>query len=347
MHASISKFKRRPSLRTLAAAVFALPVLALIAPGAADAAWKPTRNVELLVPAGVGGGNDRAARMVHRILKKYKFLPTSVSVVNKPGAGGTIAYAYLNQFKGDAHHIALYPTSLLTRPISGRSDITFRQLTPLGHMFNEYSVVMVRNDSPIKSGVDLLQRLKKDIHSTSFAIGTSRVNTNGMALAAVLNAVGLDYRNLRVLTHKSGGKSYAAVLGGHVDVYGTSVGSAQKRLKKGKMRGIAISSPTQLGGDVTGIKTWKEQGADIEFFGLRGLLGPGGLSADQIAYWDSVIAKVVKTKEFKAYAKKSGAVINYKNSKDTRIFMEKLETEWTALMKKFGLVKKKKKKKKM
>ena len=263
--------------------------------------------------------------------------------MNKPGAGGAIAYAYLNQFKKNGHHVALYPTSLLTRPISGRSDITFRDLTPLGHLFNEYSVVMVRNDSPIKTGKHLINILKKDIHAKSFAIGTSRVNTNGIALATVLNAVGMDYRNLRVLTHKSGGKSYAAVLGGHVDVYGTSVGSAQKRLKKGKMRGLAISSPKQLGGDVTGIPTWREQGVDIEFFGLRGLIGPGGLSKDQIAYWDGIIGKVVKTKEFKKYAKKSGAVINYNNAANTYALLTSLEKEWSTLMKKLGLVKKKKK----
>jgi putative tricarboxylic transport membrane protein len=327
----------------LSAAMIAAPLL--LSPAGADAEWKPTRNVEVLVPAGVGGGNDRAARMVHKILKDHKLLPVSVSIVNKPGAGGAIAYAYLNQFKGNGHHIALYPTSLLTRAISGRSDITFRQLTPLGHLFNEYSVLMVRNDSPLKSGKHLIETLKKDIHSTSFAIGTSRVNTNGIAIATVLNAVGMDYRDLRVLTHKSGGKSYAAVLGGHVDVYGTSVGSAQKRLKKGKMRGLAISSPKQLGGDVADIPTWKEQGVDIEFFGLRGLIGPGGLSKDQIAYWDEIIGKVVETKEFKAYAKKSGAVINYNNAANTYALLTSLEKEWSILMKKLGLVKKKKMKK--
>ncbi|MBT7768954.1 MAG: hypothetical protein HN705_03135, partial [Rhodospirillales bacterium] len=163
MMANIDRFS--PPLNLLAAATLALPVL--FSPVKADAEWKPTRNVEILVPAGVGGGNDRAARMVHKILKDHKFLPVSVSIVNKPGAGGAIAYAYLNQFKKNGHHVALYPTSLLTRPISGRSDITFRDLTPLGHLFNEYSVVMVRNDSPIKTGKHLINILKKDIHAKS------------------------------------------------------------------------------------------------------------------------------------------------------------------------------------
>jgi putative tricarboxylic transport membrane protein len=323
--------------------VGALFLTVLLAPTGADAGWKPTRSVELLIPAGVGGGNDRAGRMIHKIIKDHKFLPVSMSVVNKRGAGGAIAYAYLNQFKGDGHHISIFPTALLTRPISGRSDVTFRQLTPLAHLLKEYSVLSVKGDSPIKDGKDLIRRLKEDIHSLSFAIGSSRLNTQGMALASVMDYVGLDYKDLKLVTAKSGGKSYASVLGGHVDVWGASVSNATKRLRKGEMRGIAISSPTQLGGDMAGIQTWKEQGIDIEFFGLRGMLGPGGLSKDQIAYWDGVISKVVATKDFKAYAQKAGAVIDYTNSKETYDLLSSLEIEYTKRMKKFGLIKKKKK----
>jgi len=313
-------------------------------PSGADA-WKPTRSVELVIPAGVGGGNDRAGRMVHKVIKKHNLVKQSMSVVNKRGAGGAIAYAYLNKFKGNAHHISLFPTALLTRPIQGRSDIGFRDLTPLGHLFNEYSVVMVRKDSPVKNAKDLIRRLKKDITSLSFAIGSSRVNTNGMALATIMDAVGLDYKNMRILTHKSGGKSYAAVLGGRRDVYATSVGSAMKRLKKGKMRGIAVSAPHRLTGDVADLTTWKEQGVDAVFFGLRGLLGPGGLSKGQIKYWEGVFKKVTDSKIFKKYAQKSGAVINFTNAAQTVEFLEGREKVWRPMLKKFGLIKKKKKKK--
>lgn len=321
--------------------VCALIFCASFYPSNAVADWKPTRSIELIIPAGVGGGNDRAGRMIHKIIRDHDLLPVSSSVVNKPGAGGAIAYSYLSQHNGDGHHICIYPTALLTNPISGRSDVTFRQLTPLAHLLKEFSVLAVKVDSPIKSGSDIIDRLKKDIHSVSFAIGSSRLNTQGMTLAAVMDYVGLDYKDLKLVTHKSGGQSYASVLGGHVDVWGGSVGNVAKRVGKGEMRGIAISSATQMGGDMSGIPTWKEQGVDIEFFGLRGIIGPGGLSQDQIAFWDGVISKIVETKEFKEYAQKAGAVISYTNSKETYELLTSLEKQYTKLMNKFGMVKKK------
>jgi putative tricarboxylic transport membrane protein len=330
--------------KVFAASLLVLPIL--MPPVQADADWKPTRNVELVIPAGVGGSNDHAGRMIQRVIKKHNLLPVSLSVVNKQGSGGAIAYAYLNQFKGDAHHISVFSTPLVTRPIQGRSNISFRELTPLAHLLNEYSIVMVRSDSPIKDGRDLVNRLKADITSVSFAIGTSRVNTNGMTFATIMDTLGMDFRKMRILTHKSGGTSYAAVLGGHVDVYSTSVGGALKRLKKGQMRAIAISAPERLTGDVAHVPTWKEQGVDAVFFGLRGVIGPKNLSADQIKYWDGIIGKIVQTDIFKEYAEQSGAVVNYTNAAETSVFLAGREKAWSKMMTKFGLVKKKKNKEK-
>ena len=55
------QLEMRNSLRC-AIGVGALLLAAL--PGAAQAAWKPTRNIEFIVPAGTGGGADQMARII-------------------------------------------------------------------------------------------------------------------------------------------------------------------------------------------------------------------------------------------------------------------------------------------
>ena len=54
--------------------------------------WTPQKNVELLVPNPPGGSNDKTARTVERILKANNLVPSTLTVVNKPGGGGSIAY---------------------------------------------------------------------------------------------------------------------------------------------------------------------------------------------------------------------------------------------------------------
>src|SRR5262245_8380078 len=80
-------------------------------------AWKPSKPVEIIVGVGAGGGIDRTARLVQKIFQDRRLLEVPSSVVNKPGGGGTIAQAYLNQHAGDAHYFEITATSLLTNNI--------------------------------------------------------------------------------------------------------------------------------------------------------------------------------------------------------------------------------------
>ena len=68
------QLEMRNSLRC-AIGVGALLLAAL--PGAAQAAWKPTRNIEFIVPAGTGGGADQMARMIQGVIEKNKLLDKS------------------------------------------------------------------------------------------------------------------------------------------------------------------------------------------------------------------------------------------------------------------------------
>ena len=54
----------------------------------AHAAWEPTRTVEIIVPAGPGGGADQMARTVQGIISKHGLMKQSMVVINKAGGAG-------------------------------------------------------------------------------------------------------------------------------------------------------------------------------------------------------------------------------------------------------------------
>jgi len=101
-------------------AVIAVFALAMAAPAvvAQPGPWKPARNVEIIVGVGPGGGIDRMARLIQKILQDQRLIEVTATVVNKPGGGGTIAQSYLNQRAGDAHLWEITATSLLTNHIT-------------------------------------------------------------------------------------------------------------------------------------------------------------------------------------------------------------------------------------
>ncbi len=57
---------------------------------AATPAWKPTQNIEIIVPAAAGGANDLTGRLVQRTLQDARLVEYSIAVVNKPGGGHTM-----------------------------------------------------------------------------------------------------------------------------------------------------------------------------------------------------------------------------------------------------------------
>src|SRR5688500_9059984 len=88
---------------------------------AGDLPWKPARHIELVAPSAAGGGSDTIARLVQRVLQENKIVEVPVNVVNKAGAGGTLAWSGLNQHPGDGHYISISTVNLLTNFIAGRS----------------------------------------------------------------------------------------------------------------------------------------------------------------------------------------------------------------------------------
>jgi putative tricarboxylic transport membrane protein len=265
----------------------------------AAAQWKPERAVEIVAPSGPGGTTDRTARVVARILTTHKLVDVPVNVVNKPGGSGTLGLAYINQHPGDGHYIVIATTGSISNYIMGLIPYNYSDFTSLAMLFDEYLAVSVKADSPLKSGTDLVSRLKASPDAISFGISTSIGGANHTTLMVCLRAAGIDIKRLKTAVFPGGAASTLALLGGHVDAINTAPGNMSEHLKAGKLRTLAISSPKRIGGAFATVPTWREQGVPADSSSWRGLMGPKGLSAAQIAYWDRVFAALVKTEDWK------------------------------------------------
>jgi putative tricarboxylic transport membrane protein len=135
--------------------------------------WKPTRNVEVVVPFAAGAGVDVAARTMHAIWTARRLVGTSSVIVNKAGGGGNVGFLYVTQHPGDPHYLILGSSTLLTNQIAGISTLSHTDFTPVAVMLSEYLAFSVRADSPMKSGADFLQQLRKDPQSLSISIGSA------------------------------------------------------------------------------------------------------------------------------------------------------------------------------
>jgi putative tricarboxylic transport membrane protein len=323
------------ALRFFLAVLFALTP----APGMAQtAAWAPNKPVEMLVGVSPGGGIDRTARILQKIMQDKRLVATPVNVVNKPGGGSTIVQAYLNLHPGDAHYYEITATSLLTNHITGKTASSHRDFTPVVMLSDEYLGFAVAADSPIRDGKQLLEAFKTRADSLPIGIATSAGNTNHIGAAIVAKAAGAtDLKKLKVVVFGSGGEAMTALLGAHVALVVTPSANLIPHLQSGRMRVLAVSAPTRLGGALAAVPTWKEQGVDAVVANWRPVIGAKGWSPAQIAYWENVFGKLVNTDEWRQELERSGAVGHFMGSRELTAYFDSQYAQFRGVLTDLGL----------
>jgi len=267
--------------------------------------WSPSKNVEIIVGSAPGGSNDKTARAVERALVENKLVNTSISVINKPGGGGSIAFTFVSQRAGDPHTLLVGTTALLTNHITGRSKLSHKDFTPIASLFQDYVVFVVNAKSSIKNGKDLVERLKKDPQSIAIGFATALGSHNHIAAGLLMKSIGGNVRDLKAVAYKGSSVAITNLLGGHIDLVTTAAGNAAGHVAAGRLRVVGAAAPRRFGGALADVPTWKEQGVNLVYGGFRSIVGPKGLSADQVAFWEEALRKASKTPKWQADLKKN------------------------------------------
>jgi putative tricarboxylic transport membrane protein len=301
--------------------------------------WKPSRPVEIVIPSSAGSPQDRMGRIMQKLLQDDRTIDVPLAAVNKSGGGGAVAYSYVAQHNGDGRFLLIHALSLFTNHITGASAIAHTDFTPLAVMGVEYVGVTVRPDSPIKSGKDLIDQLRKDPASLSIAIGTGLGNATHISFAQAMKAGGIDIKKLKTVVFNSPSEGVTALLGGHIDVVASAPSNVFQYVQAGKLRMLAIGAPQRLGGELAGVPAWKEMGINATFELWRGIAGPKGLSTAQIQFWDDAFARLVKTEEWRRDLEQSRVDNIYKNSTETARKWKSQYEEARAVLVELGLAK--------
>jgi putative tricarboxylic transport membrane protein len=195
----------------------------------------------------------------------------------------------------------------------------------------------VKADGALRSGRDVVDKLKADPGSVSFAVAASLGGSNHIATMVALKSAGVDVKKLKFVVFNSGVQSLTSVMGGHVDVAVVPVSGAVPHVASGRLRVLAVSSARRLGGSFAAVPTWKEQGADSVFSSARGVIGPKGLSAAQVSYWENVLARVVESDDWKKDLENNYWEGQFLTSADTRKLLKVQYDEYKSVLIDVGL----------
>ena len=121
-------------------------------------AWEPTHPIEIIVPAGTGGGADQMARVMQGIITKHNLSKQSVVVINQSGGAGGEGFLAAKNAKGDAHKLIITLSNLFTTPLATGIPFNWKDLTPVAMMALDEFVLWVNADKPYKTVEGLRRR---------------------------------------------------------------------------------------------------------------------------------------------------------------------------------------------
>jgi len=269
---------------------------ALAGSGAAGPAF-PDRAVEIIAPAGAGGGWDTLSRLTAKVLSDEKLVTQPITVTNMPGGSGAVAIAHVvTRRKGDAYSLIAFSPALTLTIVNRNTPYAYKDVTPIIALSADYGVLVVRKDSTINNLRTLMQVLRANPDAGVVAGGSAPGSLDHIIFAKAARAARVDALKIRYIPYQGGGEAMAALLGGSASVLTTGASEVLAQLRGGQVRVLAIFSEQRLGGLFRDVPTAIEQGYNVTFPIWRGFYGPPDMPTTAVRFWEDALTRMSKTK---------------------------------------------------
>ena len=336
---TVNALPRRRAL-ALAASTCVAATTAWVAPAHA---WEPTRNVEFIVPAGTGGGDDQMARMIQGIVAKHNLMKQTMVVVNKAGGAGGEGFLDIKNSKGNPNKLVITLSNLFTTPLATGIPFSWKDMTPVAMLALDEFVLWVNADSPYKTVQEYIAAVKAAPPGQFKMGGTGSKQEDQIITVAIEKAIGAK---LTYVPYKGGGEVAVQLVGKHIDSTVNNPIEAVAQWRAGKLRPLCVfdskTLPVQdkIVGDLSwsSIPTCKSQGLDIEYLMLRGVFMPAGVPKDAVDFYVELFKKVRATPEWAQLMKEGSFNQSFMTGADYAAWVENEEKRHRNLMKEAGFL---------
>lgn len=299
--------------------------------------FEPTQNIEMVAPAGAGGGWDTTAREVARVFGETGIIEENMTVVNKEGGGGAIAWAYIHGQDDSPYNLFVASPPLMFVPLNGQSEVGHEDFTPLANMIADYGAFAVSADSEWDDLNALFDQMKEDPESVT-VVGTSAPGSmDHMQFVRIAKAAGVDPTQIKYVSDQDG-SALTSVLNGSVDVFSTGVGEVVEQVRAGNIKVLGITAEERMEGEVlSDFPTAIEQGIDESFINWRGFFGPPNMDPAAVEFYEAKFQELSESEEFAEVREKYGWNEMYLNSAEYEEFLNAEYQEIETLLKEIGL----------
>ena len=253
----------------------------------------PNKPIKLIIPLAAGSAVDSAARIV--LQKVSLSLGVGIAIDNQPGAAGLIGADHVAKSTPDGYTLGGFNDSIMTVLPNLQPKMPWdilRDFDPVSLVATVEWGLVVPTESSIKTVADLIAKAKRSTSPLTFSSGGNgspqHISMELFANQAKINMLHVPY--------KGATQAAVAVAAQEVDAAFIGLATVTALAKAGKLRIIAVSTPTRLP-QFADIPTVSESGlAGFEFNSWFALMTPSGTPKSAIKILDTEINKALKDK---------------------------------------------------
>lgn len=276
-------------------------VLGLALCASPTAAQYPERTIEFVIPFDAGGSADIEGRLLAEEMGEV--LGVTVVPVNRPGAGGALAYSYVNEAEPDGYTVMWTSTSILTITNLGNVAFGFDALDHIGRVEHQPLVFAVAADSPWSD----FSSLARDCAGSGRAIRIANSGTGStthLGALAVMQETGCEAVHLPIGTRRRN----ATVLSGEADAMVAPLTGALSLVRADRLK-LLTTLGAERNAIIPDVPTARELGLDVEFDLFRGLSVPKGTPADVQARLAGAMIRAGSSEAFQRLAGELGLTV--------------------------------------
>jgi tripartite-type tricarboxylate transporter receptor subunit TctC len=301
----------------------------LVTPLTSRANDYPRKPINLVTPLAAGDAADRAARLMALELSRLMSIP--VTVVNSPGAGGSIGTESVIRAPKDGYTLLYAQNSPLTiRRVLDPSIANYdplKDLIPLALTSRSPSVLVAHKDAPFKAFKEFIDYAPKS--PNGIRIGNAGPGSVGDVSVRLINAAtGVAAVSVN---YKGAAPAVTDLMGGHIDAVVVALGAVSAYIRSGAFRALAISSQFP---EFSDIPTLRQLGYKSDLLGVWfGFFLPAGVPREVIDIILPALEKVVRNASISAQLLPTGIVQQWSTSRE---LSEEISNEYRSVSELLG-----------
>lgn len=292
--------------------------------------WKPTDTVNWIVTSSPGGGSDIYTRMLADIMTTSGLVDQTILITNQTDGAGEVGRLQVAQKKDDGHTLLTFNNGDLEPMVKNTSN-RIENFRPICIMAFDSRLLFFGKETPYADMAELLEAAKNGTH---IIMGGSK-GDDITTYETLLEVTGLTEEQISYITYDATSDAITALLGGHVDFITSKPAAASQYVVSGDMIPQVAVAMERLEGQFADVPTMSEIGdyEDFEIPVWRGVVGPGSMPDEAVAYWSDIFRQISESEQWKTdYLDKNGLTGNFMPWEEATAYMQEHQDNYLATL---------------